>query len=644
MSIDLQNSIDEVKNRVSALKTTNQVLNQYDQIKKEVKDNLEKEEQKVIEAIDKIKDEKKRLKRQLKGQLENLLDIFQMNAGSGLDSLGYVKSRFVQILNKIQPILQKLIKETMIDCIGCSQEQTYDPSQPIYIKISSIDVSGMIKNFRPDLEEGAVLYESKITSNNQFPYSMNREIWNRTQKLGQDFRTDNGGLAFIGKSGQELFNMEYTKTGPAGETGDFLKIDLVSRLNNINNVTSFLYDYYTSIQVIDINAIYTQLIEILFGGISINFSLGYGEVEIKNKVALIIQRILGLCYDARNEIDVSGVAKVPELDGLDDSFFEFSGVDQRIIESKVSNTLTGVVEFEDCDNIKLPIDTKPMMKALQEITFVAGGGRGDLDKLGNDLTKSITNNPEWKFRIPTSFNVDLKINADFILNIPKAIVMALLSPKVLLPLFIMFKAIGNNISDLIEDFVDFFKKFRKCLAKLISKIGAIFIRELFQMIKRDLMRLLSKLVKEISKEKAAKKYVLIAKLVAILAFLIKAFIDWRQCKSVIDEIIMILNIIMLGKGKDSGISPVLAAAGSSLPGYSPTRAFAETVQAYESAGIPTGPMPSGSPNVGLISDLLKYKANDKEMTNMKGTSFVPSLSVTPYGTIPTTISVISNSA
>jgi hypothetical protein len=56
--------------------------------------------------------------------------------------------------------------------------------------------------------------------------------------------------------------------------------------------------------------------------------------------------------DNKTEIDVSGVAKVAELDGVDDSFFEFTEIDLRNIDLTVNNIKNGVVEYENCDNIK----------------------------------------------------------------------------------------------------------------------------------------------------------------------------------------------------------------------------------------------------------------------------------------------------
>jgi len=639
MSIDLQNSIQDIKNRVSSIKTTNQVLTDVDDARKKVKDNLEQAEKQVIDAIDKVQEEKKRLKRQVEGQLSQLLQIFQLSSGNGASTVDYVKSKFVRILNRMEPVILPLLKETIVGCVGCSQEQQYTPNNPIYIKISSIDIANQIKNFKPDVDEGKFLYESKPAVLNEFPYSMNREIWDRTQKLGQSFLTDNGSN-FVGKSGQPLFNMEYTKINNFGEPGDYLKITLTNRLNNINNVTNFIYDYYSSINVLDLNAVYTRLMELLTGSISFSASLGYGEVEVQNKLSLIIQRILGLCFDARNEIDVSGISKIAELDGIDDSFFEFSNVDLRIIEQNSVNTINGVVEFEDCENIKLPINTQPISNLLSQITF-NDGKLDKLDKLADKLANSISNNPEWKLRLPNSFNIDLKVNTDFLLNIPTALAFSLLSPKILLPLFVMLKALGNEASDFIENAVDFLKKFKKCFIKLITKLGAYFIRELFLMLKRDILNLLRRMLSEISKEKIAKKYILIAKLVAILALLVKAFIDWRQCKSVVDEILAVLNVIMMGQpGFNIGIPSILLAAAGGLPGFSAARSLSNVIEELEKSGLPTGAMPDGSPNLYLRAKKAEIDGDQKERANQKGAAWIPPLTAGVFVTKPTSISLL----
>ena len=77
-----------------------------------------------------------------------------------------------------------------------------------------------------------------------------------------------------------------------------------------------------------------------------------------------------MCFDSRREIDVSGVAKVAELDGVDDTFFELTEVDLRQIEIKIDNIQNGVVEFEDCGNVKLPVNYDDILNDLGTLNFI----------------------------------------------------------------------------------------------------------------------------------------------------------------------------------------------------------------------------------------------------------------------------------
>ena len=107
-----------------------------------------------------------------------------------------------------------------------------------------------------------------------------------------------------------------------------------------------------------------QLTNIVSGAISINSQIGIGEINNQSKFVIIAQRILGLCFDSRQEIDVSGTAKIAELDGVDDSFFELTEVDLRNIDIEVTNIQNGVMEFVDCDNVKLPVDSESLVSQL----------------------------------------------------------------------------------------------------------------------------------------------------------------------------------------------------------------------------------------------------------------------------------------
>jgi hypothetical protein len=180
---------------------------------------------------------------------------------------------------------------------------------------------------------------------------MNRQMWERLQDL-------NLPQPFYGASGQKLFDISYVQQDGNGITGDFYKIDLVNKTVGVNKVANFIVDYYKAIKIIDTSNMFQQLMDQISGAVSFDAKLGVGQLEEENKFMLILQRILGLCFDSKKEIDISGNSKVAELDGIDDSFFEFTDMDLRYIDDTISNIQNGVMEFEDCENVKLPIDSR----------------------------------------------------------------------------------------------------------------------------------------------------------------------------------------------------------------------------------------------------------------------------------------------
>jgi len=201
----------------------------------------------------------------------------------------------------------------------------------------------------------------------------------------------------------------------------------------------------------------------------------------------------------------------------------------------------------------------------------------------------------------------------------------------------MAKAIGQTVADLVEDFLSFTKVFTRFVVSMMSIIGALFIKELFDIIKRDIKRLVNEIISDIVKEKIMKKYAMILKLIQIILIVARFVDDWRKCKSVVDEILALLNLISSGGKKGGGIPSFILAASELLDGFSNTRAAINIIEEFQKLGLPTGPMPDGSPNLVLQSELARVTGISNEfIQNGKAQIFVKPLTVTPaFVTLPT---------
>jgi hypothetical protein len=624
MALDLENSYESVESKIKAAKTWLEVKRDRKKLIEQQKDNLAKAKSKVTTSVEKLKERKKRYQREVRTQLNQMLNIAQFNSGNGPSSLRYIKSKFIQVALNIQPKLLEILFKESIKAIGCSQQQTFQNGTTIYIKVKSVDIQNLLKR-DPSEENMAAAYEKNPPQPNVFPYSMNRELWSRLQQK-------NTPVDIKGISGNKLFEISYvTVAQPGNITGDFFKIKLEGGApNNLNKVVDFFVDYYRSIQLVDVNNLFLQLMDLMTGAFSFQMNIGVGEIDTKNKFALLLQRILGLCFDSKKEIDVTGNSKIAELDGIDQSFFEFTDMDLRFIDQLNTNIKNGVMEFEDCENVLLPIDSRAIIDGVLKFNEVTS--KKEEQDIAESLTNIITEDERWRLLFPNSFDLELKLDFSFLESLPKAIMMTLLSPKVILPILIMSKVLQQEAANLVEDFLSFIKNYTKYVINLMSKIGGLFIEELFNIIKKDIKRLIGEIIKDVAKETAQKKISIILKLIEILLIVSRFVDDWRKCKSVVDEILALLAIL----SPSLKVPGFLLAASELLGGFSAARAGINAIEEFQKLGLPTGVMPDGSPNLMLASLFGSIAATQREENeNGKVQMFVKPLSQTPAGvTLP----------
>jgi hypothetical protein len=644
MSIDLKNSYETLKTKIGGAKTyTEAKVAQINQLKNQG-DNLEAALDKGKATLEEFKQNAQRIKQDAKSQLSELFDITSLTNGSGSNTANYFKNKFILSINQTKPEIMKIIIQETIHAINCSSQQEFIPNNPIYVNINSIDFFKQLQ-INPDEKKGKFYYEKKPFSVNDTRKSLNRELFRRTQNPNQPFSDDpnNQGLQYQGGSGQNLFNITFVNQDDNGNQGSFFKVELNQRLssdgiNNVpNKVVDFVTDYFNSIEIIESHLYSAKIMDILTGALSVE--AGNKSVDATTKIEKFMTRILGLCFDSTQEIDTQGSSKIPELDGIDENFFELTSLNLRDIEEQQNKYYGKVVELVDCNNFQLPINTDLIFEGLDQI--ISGSTLSDENNAIDGLVDKILSNAQKDYNLNLNLPAfKLSLNTEFIKNLPKGLVMSILSPKVLLPIMIMIKSltqsVGEAIDYTIDNVQDFFNKFKRYVINITSKIVAIFVKILFDLIKKDIFNLLQVIVKDLAKEKATKKYAMIAKLVQLLIVVANFIKDYRQCKSVIDELLNLFRVLTSGWGGEIPL-PLLFAA-QALDGYSYTRAFLAAIEEMQKLGIPTGNLPSGAPNKFILGKLAQMKAMAmEEAENGKVQIAVPALAVAAFGggtTIP----------
>jgi hypothetical protein len=652
MGLDIKKDYDTAKSKISAYNTViENKKNEVSQQKQKVKSTVDKKKSEVVSQINELKsganDIKNQIKSNVKNQLEELLDIFKSTLNSKTSkfkSMSSVVRFFLLAVENTKPKIKEALIEDIISTIGCSEEQSYDDlvnGQKIYIKVSQVDLFKRLQ-VSPDDEKAKNFYEDQENSPGTVPFSCNRDLYKRLE-TGQSLSQQTGN-SYIGESGQQLFDIKYVtqytpQVGPPiPVTGDFFEIELKNQISNRTSVSDFLRDYYGSIDILDFKIVSAEIMNSLTGVFDFSMGITSDEMREQKKFDLILKRIMGICSDPRKKIDVQGTAKLSEDDTIDDSFFEISGQELRLIENEINNTLEGIVEFEDCDNIKLPIQVQSTLESLDEIVK-ENKSSNKVEKL-QQAVEEMAETPAWKELVPKlglDINLKASLEGNLILKLPRLVFKSIMTPKVMLGFLIMVKAIKNKASEqleaLFDNLVDFMKSFRNFVVEFMRKITAIFIKELFEIIKKNIKQLVETILIDIVNEAKNKQIAMYAAIVYVLMQLAQALIDFRNCKSIIDEILKLLNLA--ASQLNLGL-PLFALAGAQfLGGVSDTRAFSNIVENLQKQGLPTGDLPDGSPNLMNSAIMGMIKGQNSEMAeNGKVDVFIPPLAVTPGGTLP----------
>ena len=669
---DLNQGQIEVKNKISAIKTFAQVSNSEKKLKRSAGNSESQGIPDIASSLDNASKDQKRYLKPPPNSFDQVLEMIGLTSGNGSETLKYLKKKLLLTATKIEPEIKKIITKNAIKALGCSQEQTFQGftstflelnplntlpvGQGIYVPIESMDISGMLKT-TTDSKIGKVVYEKPKPSvlENVFkpykgkkPFPMNKEFNNRLQGT---FVTNsfNGeyGKYYQGVSNQNLFDFQYSPTNQFGVDQACFKVALISKVDStltvtggtVNKVIDFLEDYYGTIKLFDTTDFTAVMMNALSGAINIKANLTSDEISKQSQFMLILQRILGLCFDSRREIDVSGVSKIAELDGVDESFFELTEIDLRNIDVQISNIQNGVMELVDCDNVKLPVDYETIIDGLIDLRETENLSPAlEVNKI-IAISDSLVQNPDWKVLLPTNLNFQV-FDEDFIKKIPLSVAGAVLSPKVLFPIFVLMQSlegnatnafnsavtssntfiqsantIGNSVNNLINSNVDFLKTFKKFNIEMVAEIGAIFVTELFNILKKDLINLMKPIIADIGSEALKAKLQMIERLITIALIINQIVIgvkDYKKCKSLIDDILIILNLISSLAPPGSKIPKVLLLLADFLPGTSASRASINTIEELQKLGIPTGTLPDGSPNLMLLFNLASNKGTKKE--------------------------------
>jgi len=639
MSVDINQDLRDISSKLGVYQTYKEFRSGYDDLKKRAGDSFEEDKKYVAKLLGQFDGNNKKQDNSCQPFLESLLKQLRQLKGSGLGTETFVKRIFIDTLKDLKGDLVELLLDLFKKELNCGIDQTYQFNTTFFIPVSMVDLFGMLEN-SPEDKFGKLFYETKDIQYAQFladptvnSFSMNRELYKRTQNLNQTFSSVEGSN-YEGTSAQNLFDISYVESyvdpvTSQTQVGSFFKVELKPR-QSVTSPDQFLSDYMSTIDVLEFKSFFTYLSNYVTGAISFGQNDGKLKLTAIQKTLALNKRISCLCSDRNKEISVAGTSKVSEIDNVNNSFFELTDVELRIIEQNISNIKLGVVEFEDCDNVKIPLDSESLLTALDNLQF--NEDTDDLNEFQNalDVINPAVNN-----------TFTGSINDGYLKQFLNALIGSILSPKVILPFMVMLYATKQQVPPQVKNIEDFTKQYRTFYIEFVSQILSKFTQRVLQELKKQILRLVTLLNTDILNEKKQKIQNMILSIVSLIAVPTNLTRDFRECKAGIDELLGLLNSgiqksVQRLSNAGSPIPLPLLLSSQLLDGYSSTRAFLNTIEKLEELGIPTGPMPDGSPNKFVASVKAMFDGNSQEIAeNGKVAIGIGALTVTPAGiTIP----------
>ena len=510
-------------------------------------------------------------------------------------------------------------KQILMDCVKnaffandgiCGTNQVMGGTQEmdeVYIHPKEIDFLGMFK-VPPESDYGKIMYENHKKRNGlkaQINYGLYQTFISggTTTPNGLQYQYDTPSNKTLFNSTWQSEHQRFYITGLTQPTN----IGGVITYGNVN-VGDFFNDYYSNMEMPDLNEILKKAMLMTLkacnasadkNGVSVGGSFSGMESPLDfapslddaiNSLERMLNKLFAFCNDGR----LTGQTPTNlfhDEEENDEFYFDFDDVEGIDLDDEDARRRK-VLKFKDCGNYEVPYNT------VHIEDFIYLEDKQDTRKrIDGALNKAASDAYEQ-----SNFSIDLpsfqiSINLSFIFNIPKALIMSVISPKMFLPFVIIYKQFVASAKNLVMDAKDLMKKLKKIFTCVIKELFWKFIREFWKRVKVDLKNFLMKIIRKILKDKLKRYYLVIAALIALLKQIIENGLD--SCEAIIAAIGAAINGALTAAGGLDIPNPLLALAGL-LPGFSAVKTTMDITEKMQNMGIPTGDI-NGEPNYHVLS-------------------------------------------
>ena len=473
----------------------------------------------------------------------------------------YAKESSNITLRESKQIVMDSVKSSFFSGGGVCGSNSIMPLNNVDISPKEIDFLNMLK-VAPDSNTGQIMYE---TDSSTGFVKMNKELYNNFDSSSTYF--------FNNKDYKTIFSMQFNNSSQV------YNISGLQGVSGTTTVENFLTDYYSAIEYPDITNVTKQAMMMTVQGMDDapqSFTAGM------NNLNRILQKLFAVCNKPQKNSSPLNENAVDSTDNEQDdveSYFVFDDVEGIDIDDENAR-LRRVMRYADCGNFESPVNKNHLEDFVH---FTKKDGKNLNSIIDNTLNKVAAESHEQSGGSIGLDNLQASITGLFILNLPKALIQAILSPKLFLPIVIIFKLFKGAVATAAE----ILRRMAKLFFDIIKKLFWKFIQAFWKFIKKDLLDFVKKVAKSIILSKIKRWKGILLALITLLLKLLTTKLD--SCEAIFNAILSTINGA-INKNLKIPIPGILLMLADKLPGFSPEKAYMSTIENMTRSGLVTGPL------------------------------------------------------
>jgi len=445
-----------------------------------------------------------------------------------------------------------------------------------------------ILTVNPTSNSGQIVYEPQNPSRNLI--KMNRILYS-SFSTNQSVETSDGKKLFDLEWGEA--NQEFTLSGLRGIT---------TITPTGTTVGGFFEDYYSNIEQLDLSAVVkTATMMVLKGDKSEPplFDIGMNDLN------RLLNKLMRVCNNPSQGLNQSAENQFNEDDDDIESFFDFDDMEGIDLDDE-ANRFNKVLKFTDCNDFTIPSNPSH----YEDFVYLS---KNNLDDAVNDvfLNTATTSYQEAGGTIPL-VNFQISLLNNYILNLPKALIGSILSPKYILPIVIIYKYINSAGGNVVLLAKEIMKKLHKLFFKIIKDILWKFISEFWKLVKKDLLEFLKITAWNIIREKLKKYRDYILSIINLLRGLLETKLN--NCNALFTVIDKTIDAALFG-GPNFEVPGIIDSYADKKSGFSNVRTIVGIVKQLESQGINASQPIFGKDNNLLNVLATTIQQHTKEVNN-----------------------------